>query len=254
MKILARPTEASQAPSPEHAYIRESGNLTETEIERLEDFRRALPESPTRPSDPGPSGIEPVRAESDATGQPGPRHEPRYASKDPLTQRRRSLVHHHGSGGQRQQDQLQDRKRRSLVLNNSGCTIRETAAALGYTSHSHVHGFIKEQRAILHAIAEAEKALAKFCSLPSSSEATETCRTVGVNSKRRRPGVSQEPMTDRQRDYLHDLCEHLHIAVHRQWLWYSKPHVGALIGKLVAHLAASWNNGDAKVVSFGKVG
>ena len=150
MKTLPRLTEASQALSPEHAYIRESGNLTETEIERLEDFRRALPESPTRPSDPGPSGIGPGNAGNDATGQPaGPRdrHTPFvHYRHDSDNQTAHVLVRYGWQG--RPEDRLTGYRARNDQIrreHDGGASMRDLGQAWGMNA-STVCRAIKESK------------------------------------------------------------------------------------------------------------
>lgn len=164
-----------------------------------------------------------------------PRHEPRYASEDALTQRRRSLVRWHQSGGEREQDRLADRKQRAFTLNLAGCTVRETAAVLGYKGHSHVHRYIAEGRASLQVAGEAEAALADFCSLPSSIEPSSASRTDSNTPKQRHVSPDgDERMTEKQRAYIADLCGKMRIQMPSPWWWYSIRQAGGLIAALVA--------------------
>ena len=81
--------------------------------------------------------------------------DPRFASKDPATQRRRALCLWYRNAAPPEIARLDWRQRRACALRVAGLTFREIAMALGYRAHGFLHTLIRrrfeEERTLIDA-------------------------------------------------------------------------------------------------------
>ena len=143
--------------------------------------------------------------------------DPRYASRDPVRQTRRTIRRHYGDTSPATIRRHMARVRKAFRMHERGVSARAIARALGWQSDKSVRDYLKKGRRYLGWL---KRVFLTGCGFPFSGRDGDPARSV--------------VLTPRQLQYIRDLCADLGLKPPGAWAIYSKISASGLIAALLA--------------------